>query len=58
MHFKILPRSSWEVVYRLVPLVAGELSLPSFVIKLKRDVAVTVEGTDVYRSIQVVAGDQ
>lgn len=53
MHFKILPRATWVTTYLLVPLVAGELALPSFVIKCKRDVSTTVEGSDCARVIQV-----
>jgi hypothetical protein len=54
MHFKVLPSASWQASYLFVPLVAGDLALPSFVIKCKtKDANTTVEGSDVHRNIQV-----
>ncbi len=45
IHFRMLPHTSWETKYRVISLVAGELPLPAFVIKSKRDNS-TVEGSE------------
>jgi hypothetical protein len=51
-HFKILPQASWEARYSIIALVPGELPLPSFVIKSKRDNS-TVEGSEKGHSVTV-----
>jgi len=51
-HFKVLPQASWEAHYRIIALVPGELPLPSFVIKSKRDNS-TVEGSEKGHSVTV-----
>ena len=52
LHFTILPKCVWEAKYLVVPLLVGELPLPSFVIKSKRDNS-TVEGSDQGRTLSV-----
>ena len=52
-HFKIFPRSTWEAHYKIIALVAGELPLPSFVVKSKRD-NTTVEGSERGQSVTVL----
>ncbi len=51
-HFKVLPQSVWEAHYRIIALVPGELPLPSFVVKSKRDNS-TVEGSEKGCSVTV-----
>jgi hypothetical protein len=53
-HFRVLPNSSWETTYRIISLVAGELPLPAFVVKSKRD-NTTVEGSEKGVSVSVLA---
>jgi hypothetical protein len=45
VHFRVLPHSVWETKYRIISLLAGELPLPAFVVKSKRD-NTTVEGSE------------
>ena len=47
LHFKLLPNSVWEQTFWITSLVAGDLPLPLFVLKNKRDnLNSTVEGSD------------